>query len=81
MTVPKSPSLGGLNTISKSITKQQENIDELHMVITHLKEIILKYETEILELQKDNKQRDILIKQYELKYEELTNSINTIWTS
>jgi len=77
----RSNSMGGLASLSKSVCKQQETLDELNLIIEHLKEIITKYENEIKELQKDNKERDVLIKQYELKYSQVEKSINDIWNS
>ena len=79
--LPRSNSMGGLSSISKSISKQQEQVDELTTIIDHLKEIINKYENEIVDLKKDNKQRDDLIKQYETKYNDIEKSINEIWNS
>jgi predicted RNase H-like nuclease (RuvC/YqgF family) len=77
----KSSSVGGLNSLSKNLNKQQETIDELTTVIDSFKQIISKYEHEIKELQKDNKQRDNLIKQYEDKYKEIEKAINDIWNN
>ena len=79
--LPRSNSMGGLSSISKSISKQQEQVDELIAIIDHLKEIINKYELEIKELKNDNSQRDKLIKQYEAKYNDIEKSIDAIWNS
>lgn len=79
--LPRSNSMAGLSTITKSISKHQEQMDELTTIIDTLKEIINKYEQEILELKKDNKERDNLIKQYEAKYNDIEKSINDIWNS
>lgn len=79
--LPRSSSMGGLSSITKSISKQQEQVDELTSIIDHLKEIINKYENEIKELKNDNLQRDKLIKQYEDKYNEIEKAINEIWNS
>ena len=80
--LPRSNSIGGgLNTLSKNVVKQQESLDELTGIIEHLKEIIGKYEFEIKQLQDDNTQRDILIRQYESKYCDIEKAINIIWNS
>jgi uncharacterized coiled-coil DUF342 family protein len=79
--LPRSTSMAGLSTITKSISKQQEQVDELTSIIDHLKEIINKYENEIKELKNDNLQRDKLIKQYEDKYNDIEKAINDIWNS
>jgi hypothetical protein len=79
--LPRSSSMGGLSSITKSISKQQEQVDELTTIIDHLKEIISKYENEIVQLKNDNLERDKLIKQYEDKYKEVEIAINEIWNS
>lgn len=79
--MPRSSSMGGLSTLAKSVTKQQEQVDDLSTMIEHVKEIIAKYEHEIKELQADNIQRDTLIKKYEERYSEIEKSINDIWNS
>lgn len=79
--LPRSNSMGGLSSLSKSVSKQQEQVDDLTTMIDHLKEIIKKYENEIKQLQHDNKQRDVLIEKYEKRYAEIEKSISDIWNS
>ena len=59
--LPRSNSMTGLNTLSKSIVEHEIHLEQLNVLMSNFHEIIKKYEIEILQLQDNiNSQNKII---------------------
>lgn len=93
--LPKSKSINGLSTLSKSIIEHEEKQNEMNDILQNMREVVTRYQNELFILQENLKSQNEIIKSQEVclgEYEEelkqardeiknLVQEIKNIWDS